>query len=101
MSLMSLHIDGAEGAGRAQVLTCSAADAAFCIDDGDLGRAFVAFDGGHHLYGSRRAVAGTIAAWLAIGERYAVFLYPYGMSYLRGRLVFACDRSDGTCRAYL
>ena len=32
MSLMSLYIDGAKGAGRAEVLASSAADAAMFVD---------------------------------------------------------------------
>ena len=40
-----------------------------------------------------RTVPGTVSAFYSVGERHAVFLYPYGMAYLRGRLVRKCDRA--------
>ena len=98
---MSLHIDGAQRTGGTKVLAGSATDTTFFIYDGDLERVFVVGVGGHHLDGSGRAVAGTVAARHAVGQRYTVLLYPYGMSYLYRRFLFLCHAADGAGGAYL
>ena len=81
MLLVSLHVDGTEWSGRTQILARSTAYAPLCINDRNLQRCGVFVVGRHHQYGSRRTVAGAVAASHAVGNGYAVFLDPYGMAY--------------------
>ena len=97
---MSFHIDCAERACRTQVLTCAAADAAFGIDNGYLGGLRIPGVRSHHLYGADWAVAGAVAALHLIGDADAILLYPYGMTYLDGRLVCRRDFQNRARRTY-
>lgn len=78
MVFVAFHIDGAEGAARTKILTCTAADALLRIDNRDLD-ALLRLD---HRDGTCRAMTGAIAAFHAVGERYAIFLNPHGMANL-------------------
>ena len=90
---MSFDIDCAEGACRTEILAGSATDAPLFVHDRNLWRTGVAGIRRHHLNGTGRTVPGTVSAFYSVGERHAVFLYPYGVAYLRGRLVRKCDRA--------
>ena len=80
MSFMSFHIDGTEGAGRTEVLAGTATDATLGVDNGYLHRMLVGGITGHHLDGSRRTMAGAVAALHPVGQRNTVFPDPYGMT---------------------
>ena len=106
MYLMSFDVDGAEGTAGAEILTGSAANAAFFIDNGDLQTDVVstailklreAF-GVYHLYGSRRTMAGTIATDNTIGKDNTVVTYPNGMADLRGGFFLDGDRMNSSYR---
>lgn len=84
MSFMSFHIDGTEQTGRTKILTCPAADTTLHIDYRNLWRILVFRYTRHHLYGSRRTMACTVATLHTIRQWYAIFLYPHGMPYLNG-----------------
>lgn len=86
MSFMSFHIDGTEQTGRTKILTCPAADTTLHIDYRNLWRILVFRYTRHHLYGSRRTMACTVATLHTIRQWYAIFLYPHGMPYLNGDL---------------
>ena len=94
---MSFHIDGTERSGRTQILTCTATDTPFGIDDRNLDRARVTAVRGNHQYGSRWAMAGTVATIYAIGQRNTVLFYPYGVTDARGRFFGNGYRPDGSC----
>ena len=94
---MSFHIDGTERSGRAQVFTCAATDTPFGIDDRNLDGTRVIAVRGNHQYGSRRAMAGTVATIHAIGQRNTVLFYPYGVTDARGRFFGNGYRPDGSC----
>ena len=70
----------AERTGRTKILTCPAADTTLHIDYRNLWRILVFRYTRHHLYGSRRTMACTVATLHTIRQWYAIFLYPHGMS---------------------
>ena len=82
MYFVPFYIDGREGAGRAEVLTGSAADAAFFIDGGYSWTTTIVLVKTHHLYCSYGTMAGTITAFDIVRKNQAVLLDPYGMSDL-------------------
>ena len=94
---MPFHIDGTERSGRAQVFTRAATDTPLGIDDRNLDRARVTAVRGNHQYGSRWAMAGTVATIHAIGQRNTVLFYPYSVTDARGRFFSNGYRSDGSC----
>ena len=77
---MPFHIDGTEGARRTEVLAGTATDATLGVDNGYPHRMLVSGITGHHLDGSRRTMAGTIATIHPISQRYTIFTHPYGMA---------------------
>lgn len=95
---MSFHVNGAERAGRAKILTSATAYAALRIDYRDFRGIRIIRVGGDHLYGTHRTMTGTIAALDPIGQWDAVLLNPYGMAYLYGRLVSHCNGAYGPGR---
>lgn len=84
MPLMSLYVYRTERTGGTQILACSATDATLGVDNWNLGRFVVLGIHVHHHYGSRRTMAGTVAAAHSVGHRQTVFLYPHGMTYADG-----------------
>lgn len=80
MPLISLNIYRTERTRRTQILACSATDATLGVDNWNLGRLVVLGIHVHHHYGSRRTMAGTVAAAHSVGHRQTVFLYPHGMT---------------------
>ena len=97
MALNGRHIDGTERSGRAQVFTRAATDTPLGIDDRNLDGVRVTAVRGNHQYGSRRAMAGTVATIYAIGQRNTVLFYPYGVTDARGRFFGNGYRTDGSC----
>jgi hypothetical protein len=100
MYLMTFHINGTERTCGAKILTGSAADATLIVDNRYFGRIRVIFVRWHHLYRSDRAMTGTVATFHTVGQWHAVFLYPYGMTYLYRRFVSSCDFDYGSGRTY-
>ena len=86
-----LYINRAKRSGRTEVFAGTTADA-FVLVHGRHLMAFIVY----HLDGTRRAVAGTVAAADAVGEHHAVFLNPYGMTHMDTGLFLTCDGLDGT-----
>ena len=101
MPLMSLNVYRTERASGTQVLACSATDATLCVYYGYLRRLVVLGIHVHHQYGSRRTMAGTVAAAHAVGHRQTVFLYPHCMTDADGRLLRHGYRMYGSSRTYL
>lgn len=83
---MPFDVDGAERSSRTKVLARTASDAPFGVDRRNLRRVGIVDVGKHHLYGSGWAMPGAVAAFHAVGQRYAIVLDPYGVTYLYGRL---------------
>jgi hypothetical protein len=85
MHFIPFHINRAKRSGGAEVLAGTTADAFVFVHrrhfDGTV-RSFII----HHLDGTRRAMALTIATTDAIGQNDAVFFYPYGMADMYGGL---------------
>ena len=75
MSFMPFHIDGTKRTGRTKILACPAADTALHIDYRNLWRILVFRYTRHHLYGSRRAMACTVATLHTI-RQWEAGLYP-------------------------
>ena len=100
MYFVSFHINRTERSGRAEVLTSATAYALVLVHGRHLHRAVWTFVV-YHLDGSRRAMAGAIAATDAVGQHNAVFLDPHSMTYMDAGLFLACDGLDGTSRADL
>ena len=96
---VAFHINRTERPGRAKVFASPAADAAFCIYYRNLERSRIGGFGRHHLYRSRRAMPGAIAAFLAVSNRHAVVHDPDRMAYLGRGFVGHRDRLDSPCRA--
>ena len=101
MHFVAFHVDGREGTGGTEVLAGTAADAALLVDGGYEGRFVVIWVAGHHLDGSGRTVALTVAAVYTVGEHQTVLLNPYGVANLSRCLVFEADGLDGSCRTDL
>lgn len=101
MHFVALYMDGAERLCRTEVLACSATDASAHIYGWELESVFVVLVDRHHDDGSRRTVAGTVAAFHSIRKDDAVLLRPDGMTNLDCRFVFLSDRFDGTGRTNL
>ena len=87
MHLMPFHVNRTERPRRTQVLASPATDATGLVHDGQLARSGIPRGRRHHLYRPGRTVAGTVAAFHAIGIHDAVFRMEHGMTYLYGRLV--------------
>ena len=100
MYYVSLHVDGAEGTGGAEILTGST-PYAFALVDGRNHDGLAVMLVFHHLDGSSGAVARAVAAAHSIGENHAVVFHPYGVTYMDGGLLFLGDGSDGSGRTYL
>lgn len=79
---VTLHINGAERPGGAKILAGATSDAALGVYNRDFQRVGITAVGRHHDYGTRGTVTSAVSALHAIGERYAVFPYPYRMTYL-------------------
>lgn len=101
MHFVALYVDGTERLCRTEVLACSATDASAHIYGRELESVLIAFVDRHHDDGSRRTVAGTVAAFHSIRKDDAVLLRPDGMANLNSRFVFLFDRLDGTGRTNL
>ena len=100
MHFIPFHINCAKRSGRAEVLAGTAADAFVLVHGRHLHlavRTFVI----HHLDSSSGAVACTVAAADAVGEHYAIFLDPYGMTHVDVSLFLTGNGLDGTGRADL
>ena len=82
----------ADGPDRAEILAGSAARAPVLEYRRNLQRGFVVGIQGDHHYGSRRAVAGAVAAADPIADRQAVVPVPYGPAYAHCRFLFASQR---------
>ena len=94
------HINCAERSGRAEVLAGTAAYALVLVNSRNLHcavRAFVVY----HLDSSCRAVTCAVAAADAIGEHYAIFLDPNGVTHVDVGLFLTGNGLDGTGRADL
>lgn len=101
MYFVAFYMDGAERLCRTEVLACSATDASAHIYGRELESVLVVLVDWHHENGSRRTVAGTVAAFHFIRKDDAVLLRPDGMTNLDCRFVFLLDRLDGTGRTNL
>lgn len=82
MSLVSLHVDGAERACGTQVFAGTTSDATLGVDYRYAGRASVLSIRGYHLNGTYGAMSCTVTASYAIGQRYTVLLHPHRMTNL-------------------
>ena len=100
MGYISFHINRTERTGGAKMLTRAAADAFVFIHGGNFHSAVRAFII-NHLDGSRRAMAGAIAATDAIAQHYAILLDPHGMTGMDGGLFLTGNGLDGTSGANL
>lgn len=85
MGLVSLYVDGTEGTCRAKVLTGSATDATLFVYHRELRGIWHFGCRRHHLYSSRRTVAGTVAALHPVGVHHAILIHEHGMADLHGR----------------
>ena len=83
------------------MLACTTADTPFGVNHRYFQRLFVLAVYWHHLYGTRRTVSGTIATANPIGQGYAVFLHPNGMTYSCRRLLFNRYGLYGICRTHI
>ena len=96
---MTFNVYGTERACRAEILAGSATDAAFHIDCRNLYRIKIMGIRGDHLYRPGRTMACAVTALQAVGQRYAILFYPYGMTDLFGRLLrdsYGTYRPGGT-----
>ena len=78
---MSLDVDRAERPRRTKVLAGTTAYATLGVNHGYLYRLLVVGVNGHHLYGSRRTMAGAVATAHSFRHGQTVFLDPHGMAY--------------------
>ena len=78
MYFVALYMDGAERLCRTEVLASSATDASAHIYSRELEPVLIAFVDRHHDDGSRRTVAGAVAAFHSIRKDDAVLLRPAG-----------------------
>jgi hypothetical protein len=101
MYFMPLYIDGRERTRGTHILTGTAAYATALVDSGDRGRQVVVGVKGHHLDGTGRTMAGTVAALHAVVHADAVLLDEDGMAYLDARLLLNVYPADGTGRTDL
>lgn len=101
MHFMPLYVDGTEWLGRTKILARSATDATALVDGRELRRVLILRICRNHHDGSRRTVAGAVAAFHTIGEDDAVLLRPHCMTNLYARLILLLDRLDGTGRTNL
>ena len=101
MTFMSFYIDCTERTCRTEVFARAASDATFNVHHRNLRRIRLLRIRGHHRDGSRRAMAGTVAAIYPIGERHTVLFYPHGMTNLNSRLICRSDFQYRTCRTDL
>ena len=92
---IAFHVNGTEWPCRAEVLAGTAPDAAFFVYNRNLGRFGVGRVGYDHEDGTSGAVAGTVAAFHAVGQGNAILLDPYGMTNLGDRLVGYGNRPYG------
>ena len=86
MHLVSFYIDSRERTCGTQIFAGATAYAACIIDSRNVGRCLVVGVAGHHLNGTNRTMAGTVATLHTVGQWYTVLLDPYGMTNLRGGL---------------
>ena len=101
MHLMAFYIDGREGTRRTNILTGTAADTGRLVDSGNQGRLLIVLVERHHLDGSRRTVAGTVAALHLISQHYTVLLNPNSMPNLNRTLLYIVEWLDGSRRTDL
>ena len=97
---VSFNVDGAERAGRAEVLAGTAADTFVLVHGRHLYSAawtFVVY----HLDGSSRAMACAVATTDVIGQHNAILLDPHGMTYMDASLFLSGNGLDGTGMADL
>lgn len=100
MPFVSLHVDGTEGAGGTEVLAGSATYAAFRVDYRYLLGFLIFRMAWHHLYGTRRAMAGTVATLHTVSHGDAIPSSPYSVSYLCRRFLCPGYRADSSCGAH-
>ena len=79
---IAFHVNGTEWPCRAEVLAGTAPDATFFVYNRNLGRFGVGRVGCDHEDGTSGAVAGTVAAFHAVGQGDAILFDPYGMTNL-------------------
>ena len=91
---IAFHVNGTEWPCRTEVFAGTAPDAAFFVDNRNLERFGVGRVGCDHEDGTSGAVAGTVAAFHAVGQGYAILFDPYGTTNLGGRLVGYGNRTD-------
>ena len=95
---MSFNDNGREGTRWTDILTGATADTDVLVDSRHHGRLVIIRIRRHHLNGSRRTVARTVAALHTIRQRHAVLLDPHGMANLNRRLLNIIERFDSTRR---
>ena len=94
MNFVSFNMDCCERSCRAEVFTCSAADASFLIDCRDSERLRVVRILSYHADCSGWAVSCTVAAAYFISVYDTVVEAYHSMSDLGRRLLLSADRSD-------
>ena len=95
---MSAHINGTERTGRTKVLTRPTTDTFFYIYYRNLWRICFFRIGSYHLYGTCRTMAGTVATFHSICQRYTVLFNPYGMSDLNSWFLGKTGEMNSTGR---
>ena len=101
MRCVTFYNDCAERSCGAKMLALAATYASFLIHCGHQHRSSVSCPMLHHLYGVSRAVPRTCSAAVAVRHRYAVLLYPHGVTDVDGCLLLACDRMYSIRGAHL
>ena len=82
MHFVTLNDDGRERTGRTDIFTSTTADADLLIDGRYPWRLVVILVQLYHFDGTRRTVAGTVAAVHTVAHRHTVLLNPHGVAYL-------------------
>ena len=91
---VAFHIDGGEGAYRAEVFACAATEAAFRVDGRDFYLGIVGQ--GYHCDCARGTMFGAVATGYAVFLWKAIVLDPDGVSGSDGGLLLACDGLDSS-----
>ena len=83
------------------ILAGSATNAALCVYKRNAQCPFtiVVLVNLHHLYCSRRAMAGTVATAYFVGENHATVSVKHSVTYLNRTFLFLINRSDGSSLA--
>ena len=92
---ITFHVNRAKRSGGAEVLAGATADAFVLVNGRHLYLAIWAFIV-YHLDGTSGAMTCTVAATDAVGEHYAIFLDPYGVTHVDVGLFLTGNGLDGT-----